>query len=263
MGYAGSAVWELIFEWCAEMFGVTVASKLGQLVFFCLSLFVVGLVLSMRWGLAGFGVPVLVVLFSALAARQVAAARNDVWRAACSSLDDETRTSPRLLAPTAGSLARLAEAVHAVRRGHYVAAADLLPRIERRLLRPEEGQLLDAVRAMISVGLGSTQRAAQQAVAALPTGSEDLDTCLGRTVVSEAWNDPTRLTAIQTAWDRAGVRRGPLSRLSTLVRIRLDADQLDTVPGPEARDLSDEARAIGDDALAAELDARSRPAAYR
>ena len=98
---------------------------------------------------------------------------------------------------------------------------------------------------------------------ALPTGSEDLDTCLGRTVVSEAWNDPARLSAIRMAWDRAGVRRGPLSRLNTLVRIRLDEGQLDRVPLPEARELSDEARAIGDDELAAELDARSRPTAYR
>jgi hypothetical protein len=261
-------VWELILEWCAEMFGVTVTSKLGQLVLFCLGLFVMGLVLSMRWGLEGFLVPVLIVAFSALAAKQVAAARNAVWRAACASIDDAPARAAevlrgRLLAPTSASLVRLAEAVTAVRRGRYVVASELLPQIERRLLRPEEGQLLDAVRAMISMGLGSTQRAAQQAVTALPTGSEALDTCLGRTVVSEAWNDRTRLTAIQSAWERAGVRRGPLSRLSTLVRIRLDEGQLDRVPTPEARELSDEARAIGDDALAAELDARARPAAYR
>jgi hypothetical protein len=116
------------------------------------------------------------------------------------------------------------------------------------------------------MGLGETGRAAQQAAAALPTGSEELDTCLGRTVVAEAWGDPARLAALQAAWDRAGVSAGPLSRLRVLVRIRLDAGHLDALGAmgaQAARELSDEARAIGDDELASELDARGRPAAYR
>ena len=62
---------------------------------------------------------------------------------------------------------------------------------------------------MISVGLGATHRAAQDATEALPTGSADLDTCLGRTVVTDAWNDPVRLRAIEAAWRRAGIVTGP------------------------------------------------------
>jgi hypothetical protein len=260
-------VWEPILEWCAELFGVSVRSKLGQLVLYCAALFGLGLVLSQRWGYGGWGVPALLIALAALAARQVTAARTEVWRAACLGLD-ERRQRPhdgagRLVAPTAAALSHLAAAVDAVRRGRYVAAGELVPLVQRNLLRSEELHLLDAVGAMISMGLGSTHRAAQQAVTALPTGSEELDACLGRTVVADAWHDPGRLAAIQEAWVQAGVNAGSLSRLHTLVRIRLDVGHLDTVETPEARELSEEARAIGDDELAAELDARSRPAPYR
>jgi hypothetical protein len=266
-GYAaGTPVWESILEWCADLFGVSVHSKLGQLVITCLVLFGLGLVLSQRWGLLGWVLPAVMVGLASLAARQVTSARNEAWRAACLGLDDR-RQRPHeapslLLAPTAASLLRLAAAVNAVRRGRYTAAEELVPLVHRNLLRPEEVNLLDAVGAMISMGTGSPRRAAQQAAVALPTGSEALDACLGRTLVADAWHDPGRLSAIQSAWEQAGVNAGSLSRLRTLVRIRLDADQLDAVATPEARELSAEARAIGDDELAAELDARGR-AAYR
>jgi hypothetical protein len=259
-------VWELLLEWCAEIFGVTVRSKLGQLAVFAVALFGLGLFLSMRWGVAGWLLPAVLVGLSVAAARQVSAARNEVWRAACESIEAEHPPPPELrgvLSPTATALMRLAAGVDAVRRGRYVTANDLVPQIDRDLLRSEELQLLDAVRAMVSMGIGSTQRAAQQAVVALPTGSDELDTCLGRTVVSDAWHDAPRLAAIQRAWDRAGVKDGPLSKLRGLVRIRLDDRRLDRVPAPEARELADEARAIGDDDLASELDARARPTAYR
>jgi hypothetical protein len=262
-----TAVWELILESCAEMFGMTVRGRLAQLIGYCLTLFVIGLVLSMRWGYAAWGVPVLLVAFAVAAARQVWTARNTLWRATSAGLDEAGRplddVAGRILAPTAVSLYRLAEAVVAVRLGRYVIASEQVPLIQRDLLRPEEAQLFEAVRAMISMGLGSTQRAAQQAVAALPTGSDELDTCLGRTLVADAWNDSGRLAAIQRAWDQAGVSAGPLARLRSLVRIRLDASRIEAIETPEARELSDEARAIGDDELASELDARSRPAAYR
>jgi hypothetical protein len=235
-------VWELILEWCAEMFGVSLRSKLGQLVVCCLGLFVLGMVLWMRWGPEAWALPGILVLLAWVAARQVAAARDEVWRAASDALD-EGREHPlesaagRRLAPTSTSLLRLAEAIAAVRRGRYVAASERVPQIQRDLLRPEEIQLLDAVRAMISMGLGGAAEAAQQAVAALPTGSPELDVCLGRTVVADAWNDLPRLAAIQAAWDRAGVTGGPLARLRGLVRIRLDAGRIEAIETPEAREL--------------------------
>jgi hypothetical protein len=257
------SVLERILEWCADIFGVTVHSKLGQLVGSCFLVLVVGLVLCMRWGAAGCVVPALLLASSVMAARRVEAARREVWRAASDDLGERPARVPRgLVGPTAASLLRLAEAVRAARQARYPEADSLAEEVQRDLLRPEEVQLLDAVRAMVSMGLGATARAAQQAVVALPTGSEDLDTCLGRALVRDAWNDPGRLDAIQRAWEEAGVEGGPLSRLRILVRIRLDAEHLEAVETPEARALSDEARAIGDDELAAELDARSRPA-YR
>jgi hypothetical protein len=256
-------VLERILEWCADIFGTTVRSKLAQLVAASLLVFLLGLVLSMRWGALGWLVPALLVAFSVVTAGKVAAARNEVWRAAGEDLGARPARIPRgLVGPTAASLLRLAEAIRAARQGRYPEAEGLAGEVQRDLLRPEEVQLLDAVRAMVSMGLGAPARAARQAAVALPTGSEDLDACLGRTLVRDAWNDPARLDAIQKAWEAAGVEGGPLLRLRSLMRIRLDAGQIEAVDTPEARALSDEARAIGDDELAAELDARSR-AAYR
>lgn len=260
-------MWETLIELCAGMFGVTVHSRLGQLVLFCAAIFVLGTLLAVRWGLGSLVVPVSLLLLAVAAAWQVSAARAALWRAACLALDD-ARQRPasardQLLAPTAASLARLAEAVDLVRRAQYADANDLVPQIQRDLLRPEEGQLLDAVRAMISIGLGSEKRAARQAVIALPTGSEDLDACLGRTLLADAWHDAGRLLAIRGAWSRAGVQHGPLARLSKLVLLRIDESALDRLDAPDARELADEARALGDDTLAAELDARSRTNAYR
>jgi hypothetical protein len=265
---ARRVLWALLFEWCAGIFGGTVKSRLGQLVLMSFAVLLLGVVLSLRWGPVGWAAPAVIVALMVAAARQVSEARDAVWRSACLDVRDPRRrsledASSRILAPTSASLYRLAEAVHCVRRARYAEAGALVPQIHRDLLRPEEIQLLDAVGAMVSMGVGSSKRAAQQAVAALPTGSEELDACLGRTVIADAWNDPARLRAIGAAWERAGVARGPLGRLLGLVRIRIDTRALDEIEVPEARELSDEARAIGDDELASELDARSRPNAYR
>lgn len=260
-------MWEILIESCADMFGVSAHSRGGRLVVFCAAIFALGVVLLVRWGPGSLVVPVGLLLLSVLATRQVSAARNELWRAACKPLDDPDqlpeRVDGQILAPSADALLRLAGAVDLVRRGRYADANDLVPQIQRDLLRPEEHQLLDAARAMISIGLGSTGLAAKQAVVALPTGSDDLDTNLGRTLIADAWNDPARLAAIHAAWSRAGVQHGPLARLASLARLRIDERALDAVDPPSARDLADEARAIGDDTLAAELDAKGRPNAYR
>lgn len=259
-------MWVILIEWLASLFGVTVANRLGQFLLYCTGAFIVGLTLSMRWPVGGWAISAMLLLAPVFAAWQVKDARGVAWRAATLPLDARGQAPEDrygILAPTAASLLRLAVVVDAVRRGRYVEANALMPHIHSDLLRQEEVQLFEAVRAMISMGIGSTKRAARQAVAALPTGSEDLDVCLGRTVVAEAWDDPKRLAAIHAAWDRAGAEQGPLARLSVLVRIRLDQEHLDQVHGPEARALSEEARAVGADELAAELEARSRATAYR
>lgn len=167
---------------------------------------------------------------------------------------------------TARAVRVLGVAVDDVRRGRVAAANDALPRIERSLLRADEARLLDAVRAMISLGLGDTRKAAQIAAAALPTGSEELDACLGRVLIAEAWNEPARLRGIQADWSTKGVapdQDNALSRLHRLTRLRIDLRLLDNVGAAEARALSTEARAVGDEDFAADLEARARESAYR
>jgi hypothetical protein len=264
-------MWDLLLEWCADSFGVTMRGRLGQLFLSCSVLSILGLLLVNRWGMLGWIPPALLLVLAAVTAHEVSSARNAVWKAACMPLDEpqqlpDSGAERRLLPPTAIALHRLAAAVNDVRRGSYTEANDRIPSIDRSLLRPEEAQLLDAARAMVSLGLGDSRRAAQQAAVALPTGSVDLDVCLGRAMIADAWNVPERLRAIDHAWERAGIAHDPggiLSRLQKLARIRVDARLLEQIQALEARELSNEARAIGDDDLAADLDARAHPRPYR
>jgi hypothetical protein len=208
----------------------------------------------------------------ALAATDVTRARRLLWVAATKRVPPTAATrSPidreGLHAPTATALRKLAVAVDAARRGDARVAQEAVGDIDRQRLRPDEMRLLDAVRAVVSIHLGERERAARQAVLAMPTGSPDLDRLLGRTVFAEAWGSRARLRAIDAAWGRAGIRLGgdqTLSRLRRLLRIRLRNDEIDALPPDEARALSAEAEAIGDDELARDLDAASRrPRAYR
>ena len=69
-----------------------------------------------------------------------------------------------------------------------------------------------------------------------------------------------------TAWQDAGVSPDaatPLARLERLVRVRVDPALLDELAAADAHDLAGEARAIGDEDFATELEARSRANAYR
>jgi hypothetical protein len=115
--------------------------------------------------------------------------------------------------------------------------------------------------------LGDTARAAQLAVLALPTGAADVDVPLGRAVLADAWADTRRLCAIDDAWEAAGVRSGggdTLARLRALLRLRIEPQAVERLRPIEATALSEEARAVGDDDLAAELAARARRSgAYR
>lgn len=264
-------MWESLLEWCAGLFGATVRERNAELGAFCLTLFAVGSTLMLRWGLEGWLVPALLIAFAANAAREVNRAREAVWRAASLPLDDPRQAPFRdheaqLIATTAHALHRLAAVVDDVRRGRFTAANDALIVITRGLLRAHEARILDATRAMISLGLGDTRTAAQLAVAALPTGSDELDTCLGRVVIADAWNEPARLRVIEATWDRQGIapdQDGVLARLHRLTHLRIDERLLDGVGAAEARALSSEARALGDEDFAADLEARARESAYR
>lgn len=264
-------MWEALLDWCAGLFGLTVRDRKAGLILFCGALFLLGLTLSQRFGLAGWLFPGIVLAGAALGAREVTSARTTLRRAAQLPLDDpRQRPEPvdpaAKLGPTAAALHRLAAAVDDARRARHAAANEAIPTIVRALLRPEEGRLLDAVRAMISLGLGDTRTAAQLAVAALPTGAEEIDAYLGRAVITEAWNEPAQLRVIQADWDSKGIapdQDGTLARLHRLTRLRIDERLLDGVGAAEARALSSEARAVGDENFAADLEARARESAYR
>lgn len=261
----------MLLEGCVRVLGLTARPRSLQLVVACFGLAVLGVLSLEIWGPAGLLAPALLMFWGGTAALHVVRARDAVWRAASLHLDDP-RQPPRLfaapsaLAPTGDALYRLALALDDVRRGRYVAANEALPRVDRALLRPEEARLLDAVRALISLGLGDTRTAAHLALAAIPTGSEELDACLGRTVIAESWHQPDRLRAIETEWERAGIapdQDSTLARLQRLTRLRIDVRLLDGITAIEARALSTEARAVGDEDLAADLEARARRNAYR
>jgi hypothetical protein len=265
-------MWELLLEWCADFFGVTARGRLAHLAIGCAALFAIGIFIAVRWGALTWLATVALLTIAVTSAREVTRAREAVFRAACLPIDapgqaPDVHAAQRHLPATAIALHRLAAAVNDARRGNYVDAETRVPTIERHLLRPAETHLLEAARAMISLGLGDTARAAQQAVVALPTGSEDLDATLARALLTDAWGSPPRLRAIARAWQEAprpkGLGAGTLTRLARLTRVRIDPRALDEMSAAEVRDLVPEARAVGDDELAAELAARANPTPYR
>jgi hypothetical protein len=259
-------VWSWIREWLAESLGATRRPRRLATRAFVGALAALGFVLGLRYGVGGVLPSALLLAVALGASRGVVHARAALWRAAFLSLSDPRQRPPppaegALLPPTAQVLRELAAAIDAARRDHPAHAADRLPRIDRALLRPEEARLLDAARAMVSLGLGDRSRAAQQAILALPTGSGEIDALLGRVVVAEAWRDPDRLAAIDRTFRDVGLGDGAgttLSRLGRLVRLRVAPSDVEALAA-----LGDEARALGDEAFASELHARARASTYR
>ena len=264
-------MWETLLEGCVRIFGLSARPRNDQLVGACVGLGALAVLCRQLWGLPGLLVPASILILGVSAALQAIAARDAAWRAATLRLDDprqppDSTAITSSLAPTTVALRRLGVALDDAHRARYVAANEALPRIDRAPLRQDEARLLDAVRALISIGLGDTRTAAQQALTAIPTGSEELDATLGRMVLAESWHKPDRLRAIQTEWEFAGIspdQDSTLARLHRLTHLGIDARLLEGVSVIEARTLSTEARAVGDEDLAADLEARARESAYR
>lgn len=194
-------------------------------------------------------------------------ARDAVWRAACASGDEAPKDEDGSDAtvPAAHALGRLAVAIEAARRHAWMEAHEAALTVDRRQLRAEEANLLDGVRAMVELALGNNERAVSLARVALPTGSDDIDTSLGRAVVKSCWADPQKLEAIDDAWSKAGVREAgdaPLERLRLVLRARLDLSTVEEKSARALRAAAEEARALGEDALAMEL-TRTTRAPYR
>lgn len=268
----GASVWATVLEWCAEIVAATARGRrLPPIVAAGVST-MLGLVLAVSYGPRGLLplVGLIVIVFAA--ARDVFIAREELWSAALCDLDapgqrPRWKGDRRLTAPSAVALHQLARAVDGARRGDYADAMELVPLIDRDLLKPEELRLLDAVRALLSCGLGDDVRAAQQAVVALPTGSDALDSALGRVLLAGAWDDPERLRLVDAAWARAGVglhEPGSMPQLRRLVGLRIEPTSGGELDSTDALALAEHARAIGDDGLAVELELRARQSgAYR
>ncbi len=264
-------MWSLVFESFAEAFGVT--RRVRWLVFAIVigvSLLFTAVSLA-EGGPRGLFAVALLLALGVSASVQVLRARATLWRAARGKLDDPSQPPPagrddHDVAPTTLALVRLARAVNEARRGAFLDASHTLDTVDRGRLRPDEERLFDATRALVALGAGDTARAAQHAAKALPTTSEDIDAHLGRTLVADAWADADRLRALDDGWAAQGVTSGtrrPLPRLRAIVRLRIDTSAIEALEPWEAKELADEARAVGDEALAADLESKIRPAAYR
>jgi hypothetical protein len=273
-------IWRLVLwllehvpEWCADALMAT--HRTGRVTRGALAVLVAGglsVVLYLRFGPAGALSLLLFAVMVFAAGREVFLARDGLWRASNLRLDDaRQRPDPEAMAgiasASAQALHRLALATDAVRRGRNADAANLAAGIDRTRLRRSELALLEAVRAMVSLGLGDHDRAAQLAVLALPTGLPEIDEALGRAVLSQAWHDERRLSSVDRAWQKAGIELGgdgALPRMRRLTRLRFEPERRMRVAPVEARELADEARAIGDDDLALELSAAAhRSGTYR
>jgi hypothetical protein len=208
------------------------------------------------------------LVFASLAAGNVAFAFVALERArieplAAPSALFDPRKAALLFVPTAIALHRLALALDAVRRDQFVLANQLLDTVDRARLRSDHIRLMEGVRANVTLALGDRARAAQQALAALPTGSEDLDARLGRLAVESAWTSEHRLVLIDRAWEKAGIAPGvggALPRLRLLVALKLASAEAAAAPTDpaEASALAEEARAVGDERLALDLEVSLR-----
>jgi hypothetical protein len=267
-------VWAWLAELCADVFAATHRARPAPRlrVYAGLAFLVVGSAVGYASsGLRGLVPAGLLALFALVLAGEVLSARESVVRAALLPLDQpgqrpRRRAIDRFTAPSAVTLNALAAAIDSARRGRFAEANDLCRLVQRDLLHPAEARLLDATRAMVSLGLGDRRRAAQQAAAALPTGCAEIDATVGRAILAEAWMVEERLRAIDAAWGAAGVGEAcddVLPRLRALVRARLDPPSIAALPAVAAQELADEARALGDLELASELAARGRSGAYR
>jgi hypothetical protein len=197
---------------------------------------------------------------------EVRQARRVLARAVAS----ETRSEPpgpevrgRGWSGRAQSLLALARAFEAARWGDSIGAEIGLARVERAELGEQETRLYDAVRVLVALDRGDERRASQLAPLALPTGNAAIDRTIGRLMVQSAWSDEGRLAAVERALQRTGRSVRPLALLCSA---RRQADQGSQLPLAERFrvEVSDEARRVGDDALAEEvLSWGSRRGGYR
>lgn len=262
-----------LFDWGAAIFGTTVQERWWPFFAAMGGAVLLALLCTLEWGFFNGFLPVLTGFGIALwAARSVVLTREALFRAASLPLNHPSQPPLagrgfRLMGNTAEALEKLAIAADRVRRGDFTGAKSLALSVNRALLRPEEMRLCDAVLAYSALGMGDVKRAAELAVLALPTQCPCFDRDLGRLVLASAWNEPDRMRLILQNWkEQGGLCEDGLGNLLVLGQLALagtlEADDVH-LSSEEARLLAEEAQAVGDADLAAELSEKARIQAYR
>lgn len=159
----------------------------------------------------------------------------------------------------------LRDAVRAARGGDDLLAEVSLQKVDRTELGAWELRVYESIRVLICLRRGETERAAQLAPLALPTGNADLDRRLGCMMLRAAWSNEARLGAIERGLAAVGAS---LYDLVMLCRVRQGelarGEGLRLLSPRVCARLSAVATEVGDERLASDLLARSvSQAAYR
>lgn len=180
------------------------------------------------------------------------------------------------------SLFRLALAFRAALAGLPSQVEEAVREIDRADLGPWEQRVLEAVRTLSALASGDRQRAARLAPLALETGHPEVDRMVAVALVRAAWNDRERLLAVSRALSLGGRDAAAMSRLAE-VRVRdlasanmagralreagagVSVDAAEQPFDPDTlREISEDAREVGDADLAERLLARAeRDGLYR
>jgi hypothetical protein len=174
------------------------------------------------------------------------------------------------------SLFQLALGFRAVLAGLPTQADAAVREIDRADLGPWESRVLESVRTLSALASGDRQRAARLAPLALETGHPEVDRLVAVALVRAAWHDAERLLAVSKALSLGGADAVALGRLAE-VRVRdLGSAKIrgprvgegapgatsleafaDSLDAATLRQISEDAREVGDPGLAERLLARA------
>lgn len=170
---------------------------------------------------------------------------------------------------------QLAECLRLAHRGDWSGAWERSEDIAEHLLTEKAYRVLVAlelcargVKADSEDGFDAEERRRwlRDAHDVCPCSVNLLDAMLGRALVADAWEHQGRLRSLDKRWQLAGVglwSTGALSRMRTLIGVRLDERMVSDLDGQDARIFAQEAMGVGDQDLAQRLEnyAKSRTAA--
>ncbi len=166
----------------------------------------------------------------------------------------------RVRSPTIEALWTVARCWTLVRRGSPASVEPTADSIERSMLDREARGLLDAAQALAAWELGNRTEAVRFAALAVPTRIPEVDRPVGLVLLADAWHDEKRLRTLRGGWKNDA---GALGELALLIDLQsMSATQrAETLSGLDSAliaILSEDARAVGDRALADALVPPSR-----